>query len=75
MGLFLCGNQSRRSALARMPRFYFDMVMNGDTEHDEVGVTLPDANLARQQAVVAAADWRRCSPATVIRCSSDSHKG
>ncbi len=39
-----------------MPRFYFDMVMNGDTEHDEVGVTLPDADLARQQAIVAAAE-------------------
>jgi hypothetical protein len=42
-----------------MPRFYFDMVMNGDTEPDEVGTTLPDAHLARRQAVVAAAEMAK----------------
>jgi hypothetical protein len=39
-----------------MPRFYFDLTLDGKPEPDAEGVELDDANAARAEAVRAATD-------------------
>jgi hypothetical protein len=46
-----------------MPRFYFDMVEDGVTAHDNDGVEMPSAKLARRAAaaIVAVIAYDRAS--------------
>jgi hypothetical protein len=59
-GCFICYcNASAVRALTRVPRFYFDAVLQGRTETDREGVELADRAVARQEAIRAAAEMAK----------------
>jgi hypothetical protein len=56
LGAFPVRNSVRFRALAPVPRFYFDVVLQGQPETDPVGIELVSRHVARQEAVRAAAE-------------------
>jgi hypothetical protein len=42
-----------------MPRFYFDVVLDGATAPDETGTSFPDVEAARKDALIAATEMAR----------------
>ena len=57
-----------------MPRFYFDMVEDGVTTHDNDGVEMPSAKLARRAAtaIVTVIAYDRATKNRTLRSSFET---